>query len=105
MARIYKIFDSLDLKPGDIPMIVTSRDGKKINKVYILNNCKPVGNYSNDPKEVDITFSCNSVLHNELLDPLASKLIDNIRSLDVDDSVNERLGYLHWLSGLPNKEE
>ena len=104
MARIYKIFDSLDLKPGDIPMIVTSRDGKKINKVYILNNCKPMGDYSNNPKEVDITFSCNSV-HNELLDPLASKLIDNIRSLDVDGSVNERLGYLQWLSGLPNKEE
>ena len=80
MARIYKIFDSLELKPGDIPMIVTSRDGKKINKVYILNNCKPMGDYSNDPKEVDITFSCNSVY-------------------------NERLGYLQWLSGLPNKEE
>ena len=61
-------------------MIVTSRDGKKINKVYILNNCKPMGDYSNDPKEVDITFSCNSVY-------------------------NERLGYLQWLSGLPNKEE
>ena len=63
-----------------------------------------MGDYSNDQKEVDITFSCNSV-HNELLDPLTSKLIDNIRFLDVDASVNERLGYLQWLSGLPNKEE